>query len=81
MSCVTIAVGIQKGGCGKTTTTHSLGASLVRNHAKRVLLIDLEPTGNLTLTCGLSVFRNHDCSACEVVSVDGTTLAHSTTNY
>lgn len=79
MSCVTIAIGIQKGGCGKTTTTHSLGASLVRNHAKRVLLIDLEPTGNLTLTCGLSVFRNHDCSACEVVSVDGTTLAHSTT--
>jgi chromosome partitioning protein len=43
-----IAVSNEKGGVAKTTTTFSLGASLV-DMGKRVLLIDLDPQANLSL--------------------------------
>jgi chromosome partitioning protein len=48
----TIAIGNQKGGVAKTTTTLSLGAALAdRGHG--VLLVDLDPQANLTLSLGL----------------------------
>ncbi len=47
-----IAIGNQKGGVAKTTTCLSLGSSLAEmGHS--VLLVDLDPQANLTLSLGL----------------------------
>lgn len=46
-----LAVAMQKGGVGKTTTTLSLGVELARRGA-RVLLVDIDPQGNLTQALG-----------------------------
>jgi chromosome partitioning protein len=48
----TIAIGNQKGGVAKTTTCLSLGAALAEM-GRSVLLIDLDPQANLTLSLGL----------------------------
>jgi len=48
-----ISVAIQKGGAGKTTTTHNLGAAL-RKLGFRTLLIDLDPQSSLTQAMGIA---------------------------
>jgi chromosome partitioning protein len=50
---VTVAVGSQKGGVAKTTTCLSLGACLAEL-GQLVLLVDLDPQTNLTLSMGLT---------------------------
>jgi len=49
--CKIIAIANQKGGVGKTTSTLNLGVGLVRK-GYRVLLIDADPQGSLTIGCG-----------------------------
>jgi chromosome partitioning protein len=48
-----IAFANQKGGVAKTTTTLNLGVAL-REMGHRVLLIDLDPQGNLTMSQGMN---------------------------
>ena len=49
--CRVIAVSNQKGGVGKTTTSINLGVGLARM-GQRVLLVDSDPQGHLTLGLG-----------------------------
>jgi len=68
-----ITVNNQKGGIGKTTTVHAIGAGLVEKGFK-ILLIDLDPQSNLSLSCsadtsGLTVYdvMKGECTAQEAI--------------
>lgn len=60
-----IAVCHQKGGVAKTTTVSSLGAALAVQN-QRTLLIDLDPSGNLTYGLGF-VSGNESRSAADIL--------------
>ena len=47
-----VAFANQKGGVAKTTTTLNLGVA-IQEMGRRVLVVDLDPQGNLTMSLGL----------------------------
>ena len=69
-----IALGSQKGGVAKTTTCYALGASLAEL-GQSVLLIDMDPQANLTISFGLDPEALH-AYACSWVPIVTHQLRH-----
>jgi chromosome partitioning protein len=65
-----IAIANEKGGVAKTTTALSLGAALAE-HGRPVLLVDLDPQANLTMSLGFKPDRLEHTIA-DLLMGDGT---------
>jgi len=61
-----IAIANQKGGVGKTTTVANLGAALVTNHSKRILVVDMDPQSHCSKALGFKL-THEDMSLAHVM--------------
>ncbi|VEP17773.1 Chromosome partitioning protein ParA [Hyella patelloides LEGE 07179] len=53
----TLAVFNMKGGVGKTTTAYNLAVGLVKFHSAKVLLVDIDPQGNSSVSLGIPIWE------------------------
>ncbi len=79
MTAYVISIANEKGGVAKTTTTLSLGGAMAEI-GKKVLLIDLDPQGNLSLSLGFDDFLNQQSIFSVGLRTDQLTQATSIEN-
>ena len=71
----------QKGGVGKTTTAHAIGAWLQRTKGKKVLFIDLDQQGNLTYSTGASNSNYNSLKLLINGSLDAKKIQHTSSGF
>jgi chromosome partitioning protein len=70
-----LVIANQKGGVGKTTTALNLGVALSQMQ-RRVLMVDLDPQGGLTVFMGLDPYRI-ERSSYSILMYDGMTVTRA----
>jgi len=67
-NCKVISISNQKGGTAKTTTACNLGYALAKQ-GYRVLLVDMDPQANLSMSCGIESPDELELSMSDILTI------------